>query len=105
LSADKKTVGRVKLAELETRAESEEPIWNGSLDVIKDVQVKLQVSLGEAEMSVAELLELREQSIIALNRDASHQVDLLLDGKVVGRGNLVVVGENFGIELTEIKNS
>jgi flagellar motor switch protein FliN/FliY len=104
MSANKKTIERVKLAEINRFQESDESIWNGNLDVIKDVQVKLQVSLGEAELSVAELLRLREQSVVALNRDASHAVDLVLDGNVVGRGNLVVVGENYGIELTEINN-
>lgn len=105
MSATRKSIARVKLAELKGQKESGEPVWNGNLDVIKDVQVKIQVSLGEAELSVADLLGLREHSIVALNRDASHPVDLVLDGNIVGRGNLVVVGDNFGIELTEISNS
>ena len=104
MSANKKTVARVKLAELKGPKESGEPVWNGDLDVIKDVQVKVQISLGEAELSIGELMALREHSIVALDRDASHAVDLVLDGNVVGRGNLVVVGDNFGIELTEISN-
>ena len=102
MSANKKTIARVKLAELKGPKEPGEPVWNGDLDVIKDVQVKVQVSLGEAELSIAELMGLREHSIVALDRDASHAVDLVLDGNIVGRGNLVVVGDNFGIELTEI---
>ena len=105
MSANRKTVARVKLAELKGHKESGEPVWNGNLDVIRDVQVKVQISLGEAELSIAELMGLREHSIVALDRDASHAVDLVLDGNVVGRGNLVVVGDNFGIELTEISNS
>ncbi len=105
MSANRKTIGRVKLAELKKQTDSHESILNGNLDVIKDVQVKIQVCLGEAELSVAELLELREHSVVTLDRDASHAVDLILDGNIVGRGNLVVVGENFGIELTEIRNS
>jgi flagellar motor switch protein FliN/FliY len=104
MSANKKTVARVKLAELKGPKEPGKPVWNGDLDVIKDVQVKVQISLGEAELSIAELMGLREHSIVALDRDASHAVDLVLDGNIVGRGNLVVVGDNFGIELTEISN-
>ena len=105
MSAKRKSIARVKLAELKGQKETGNPVWNGSLDVIKDVQVKIQISLGEATMSVAELMALREHSIVALDRDASHAVDLVLDGNIVGRGNLVVVGDNFGIELIEINNS
>jgi len=105
MSANRKSIARVKLAELKEQTKSGEPVWNGNLDVIKDVQVKIQISLGEAELSIAELMGLQEHSVVALDRDASHVVDLVLDGNIVGRGNLVVVGDNFGIELTEISNS
>jgi flagellar motor switch protein FliN/FliY len=105
MSATRKSIARVKLAELKGQKESEDSIWNSNLDVVKDVQVKIKVCLGEAELSVAELMALRQNSVVALNRDASHTVDLVLDGNVIGRGNLVVVGDNFGVELTEISNS
>ena len=76
-----------------------------NLEAIKDVKVRVQVTLGEAELTVAELMALKEKSVVALDRDASQPVDICLDGKVVGCGILVVVGENFGVEITEISNA
>ena len=105
MSAKRKSIAHVKLAELKGKNEAGNPVWNGNLDVIKDVQVEIQISLGEAKLSVAELMALHEHSIVVLDRDASQVVDLVLDGNIVGRGNLVVVGDNFGIEITEINNN
>src|SRR5262245_30566452 len=106
MSANRKTIERVQLSELDDRREAAAPaaLWGGNLDVIKDLQGKLQVTLGEARLSVAELLSLREQSVITLGRDAAEPLDLVLEGNVVGRGKLVVVGDHFGLQLTEINN-
>lgn len=99
-------IERVKLSEIAERGSGEgESLLGGNLEAIRDVKVKLQVTLGEAELTVAELMALKEQSVVSLNRDATAPVDICLDGKVVGRGTLVVVGENFGVEITEINNA
>lgn len=98
------SVERVELTELESGQAGGPSLWGGNLDVIKNVKVKLEVVLGNTELSVADLLALTAKSVIALDRDASHPVDLRLDGKVVGRGRLVVVGDSFGLQLTEINS-
>lgn len=102
MSATDRTIEHVQPSELEGVPEQGERVWSDSLDVVKDMQVKIEVCLGEAHLSVADLMDLREKSVIKLDRDAAAPVDLLLDGKVIGRGNLVVVGDHYGIQLTEI---
>jgi flagellar motor switch protein FliN/FliY len=102
MSATDRTIEHVQPSELEGAPEQGERVWSDSLDVVKDMQVKIEVCLGEAHLSVADLMDLREKSVIKLDRDAAAPVDLLLDGKVIGRGNLVVVGDHYGIQLTEI---
>ena len=105
MSVDNEKIERLKLSEIRERSGDGAPLLGGNLEAIRDVKVKLQVTLGEAELSVAELMGLKAHSIVPLNRDAAHPVDVCLDGKVVGRGILVVVGENFGVEITEINNT
>ena len=70
--------------------------------LIKNIDVKLEIKLGEAEMTVGELFDLTKDSLISLDRDVSSPVDVLLDGKVVARGNLVAVDNNFGVQITEV---
>jgi flagellar motor switch protein FliN/FliY len=102
MSVTDRTIERVQPSELEAAGEPGDPVWSDSFEVIKDMQVRLEVRLGEAQLSVAELMDLREQSIVRLDRDAAAPVDLVLNDKIVGRGHLVVVGDHFGIQLTEI---
>lgn len=96
------SVERVELSALDPIQAVGPSLWGGNLDVIKNVKVKVEVVLGSAELSVADLLALQAKSVVTLDRDAAHPVDLKLDGKVVGRGRLVVVGDHFGLQLTEI---
>jgi flagellar motor switch protein FliN/FliY len=102
MSATDRQIERVQPTELEPGDEAGERVWGDSFEVIKDMQVRLEVRLGEAQLSVAELMDLREKSVVKLDRDAGAPVDLVLNGKVVGRGHLVVVDDHFGIEITEI---
>jgi flagellar motor switch protein FliN len=74
----------------------------GSINPLHSVKVKLQVRVGEAAMTVAELLAARENEVLALDRDVDQPVDLLLEGKVVARGQLVAVEGCFGVRITEL---
>jgi flagellar motor switch protein FliN/FliY len=67
-----------------------------------DVKARLQVCVGEAVMTVGELTQAQSGQIVALDRAVDAPVDLLLEGRVVARGQLVAVGEHFGIRLTEL---
>ncbi len=97
-----KTVEAVELTELRPKESRSKPFFTDNLDVIKNVKVNLKVCVGDAEMSVEELFSLKEGAVIKLDRDASAPLDLRIDDRIVGRGQLVVVDDYFGVRLTEI---
>lgn len=66
------------------------------------VRIELQVRVGSASMTVGELLAARENEVLALDRGVAEPVDLLLEGQVVARGELVAVGDCFGVRITEL---
>lgn len=66
------------------------------------VRVRLHVSVGEAELSIGELLAAKEHQVLVLNRAVEEPVDLLLEGKVVARGQLVAIDGCFGVRVTEL---
>lgn len=66
------------------------------------VRVCLQVRVGEAAMSIGELLAARENEVLLLDRGVEHPVDLLLEGSVVARGRLVAVDGSFAVQITEL---
>ena len=99
-------VDDVELTEIETvRPANAPPLLNGNIDVIKNVKIRLEVVVGEAELPVSELFALTRDSVVALSKDVNSPVDLMLDGRVVARGNLVAVGDNFGVRITEVAGS
>jgi flagellar motor switch protein FliN/FliY len=101
-SSDRNTVEPVQLGELPESNLQGRALFDSNFDIIKDVRVKLEACVGEAELTVRELYDLKTNSIVELERDAQSPVDLVLDGRVVARGHLVVSGDNFGVSITEI---
>jgi flagellar motor switch protein FliN len=72
-----------------------------SLDVIAGVQLEIVVALGRARMSVQELLQLRTGSVVEVGHSGG-LVEVLANGSVVARGEVVVVGDDLGVRITEI---
>jgi flagellar motor switch protein FliN/FliY len=66
------------------------------------VPVDVSVEVGRTRMTVGETLELREGSVITLDRLADEPVDLLVNGTPIARGEVVVIDEQFGLRLTQI---
>lgn len=73
-----------------------------SLDMIMDVNVTLAIEVGRARMSISNLLKLSQGAIIELDRMAGEPLDVLVNGTLVARGEIVVVKDKFGIMLTEV---
>ncbi|MBU1022807.1 flagellar motor switch protein FliN [bacterium] len=73
-----------------------------SIDLIFDVPLLISVELGRKELTIKEILELSPGSMIELNQLAGEPVDLLINGKLFARGEVVVIDENFGIRVTAI---
>ncbi len=69
---------------------------------LSDVPIDLTVEIGRARLTVGETLELRQGSIVTLNRMAGEPVDLLVNGTPIARGEVVVIEEQFGVRITDV---
>ncbi len=76
-----------------------------AMHVLSEVEMKVTAELGRTRMSVSELLSLAPGSLIELDRTAGSPIDLLVNGTLIARGEVVVVDEEYGIRLTEITGS
>ena len=73
-----------------------------NLKVLENIDVKLTVEVGSAELKIRELLRLNEGSVIELDRLAGDPLDILINGTMIAKGEVVMVGERFGIRFVEI---
>jgi flagellar motor switch protein FliN len=78
------------------------PVSAEELSRLHDVPVELAVEVGRTQMTIREALELGPGSIVTLNRLAGEPVDLLVNGKPIARGEVVVIDEEFGLRVTEV---
>ena len=74
----------------------------GNIDLIVDIPVRITVELGRARKTIGEVLGMGPGSVVELNRMAGEPVDVLVNGKLIARGEVVVIDESFGIRVTEI---
>ena len=81
---------------------SEEGTESNNLDLILDIPLRVTVELGRSRMVVSELLNLGQGSVIELNKLAGEPMEILVNDKLVARGEAVVVNEKFGVRLTDI---
>jgi len=70
--------------------------------LLQDVDVKLTVEIGSTTLTLRELLALGESSVIELDRAADELLDVFVNGTLIGRGEVVTVGEKFGVRMTEL---
>ncbi|GIJ69854.1 flagellar motor switch protein FliN [Virgisporangium ochraceum] len=78
------------------------PVVRGGLELLHDVEMEVTAELGRTRMSVRDLLSLAPGAVIELDRLAGGPADLLVNGRLIARGEVVVIDENFGIRITEI---
>ena len=70
--------------------------------LLQEVDVKLSVEIGSTRLTLRELLALGESSVIELDRAAGELLDVFVNGTLIGRGEVVTVGERFGVRMTEL---
>ncbi len=100
------------MAENEAEAKVEETVGetvkdNTGLDnlkVLENIEVKLTVEVGSTELKIRDLLRLNEGSVVELERLAGDPLDILANGVKIAKGEVVMVGERFGIRFTEVTN-
>ncbi|MGI6631203.1 MAG: flagellar motor switch phosphatase FliY [Bacillota bacterium] len=78
---------------------------SGNLELIYDVPLQVSVELGRASKTVREILELGPGSVVELDRLAGEPVDMIVNGKLIAKCEVVVINETFGIRITEIVSS
>jgi flagellar motor switch protein FliN/FliY len=81
------------------------PVDTGNLDLLMDIELPLMVRMGQTEMGLGELLKLTPGSILELNRAADAPVELLVNSKLIAKGEVVVVDGNFAFRITEIEST
>ena len=72
----------------------------GNIDLLLDVKMPVAIELGRTELPILEILTLGPGSVVELDKLAGEPVDLLVNGKIIARGEVVVVDENFGVRIT-----
>ena len=74
------------------------------LDVILDIPITIAMEIGRTQLSIRNLLQLNQGSVVELDRFAGEPMDVLVNGTLVAHGEVVVVNEKFGIRLTDVIN-
>lgn len=92
----------VRLQEFPAAPDSGRALLEDGLRLVQDVKVQLTASVGVLRISVGELLALKEEAVLALDKATSDPVDVFLDGKLVARGELMAAGDQFAVRITEI---
>ena len=73
-----------------------------NLDLVLDIPVNVSLRVGSTEISIRDLVRLVEGSVIALDRDSSEPMDVLVNGTLIAHGEIVVVDDRFGVRLTDV---
>lgn len=89
-----------ELDELSGEGATGQPI---GLDNLMTVPVQVTVQVGCTRISLAELVALKPGSLVTLDREAHDPADILVNGKVVARGEVVTIGEKYGVRITEVQ--
>jgi len=74
----------------------------GNLELVKDVKMDVTVELGRTNLPLKDVLQLEDSSVIKLERLAGEPVDLLVNGRLIAKGEVVVIGSNFGVKITKV---
>jgi flagellar motor switch protein FliN/FliY len=92
-------VSRAEFQQLSQPSEQGQP---SNLDLLMDINLPVSIELGRTRMPIAELLALGPGSVVELNKLAGEPVDVMVNQKLVARGEVVVIDENFGVRITQL---
>ena len=73
-----------------------------NIDLLMDVNLPISIELGRTRMSISDILSLGPGSVVELNKLAGEPVDVMVNGKIVAKGEVVVIDENFGVRITQL---
>ncbi|MDW3150633.1 flagellar motor switch protein FliN, partial [Vibrio sp. 2132-1] len=104
-SAPSIDVDEVLAAPLEELKDTSRPITDDErrkLDTIMDIPVTISMEVGRSQISIRNLLQLNQGSVVELDRLAGESLDVLVNGTLIAHGEVVVVNDKFGIRLTDV---
>lgn len=78
------------------------PPPSGAFRLLRDVQVELTLEIGRRRMRIAEILKLKTGQTIDLTKAAGEPLDIFVNGRLLGRGEAVVVGDRYGVRITDL---
>ncbi len=93
--------GLSRLARVRAAAEAS-GYTGGNLGLVMDVELNVALRFGERRLSLREVMDLTSGSVVELDREVDEPVELILDGKVIARGEAVIVDGNYGVRVTEV---
>jgi len=73
-----------------------------NIDMLMDVNLPVSIELGRTRMAITDILALGPGSVVELNKLAGEPVDVMVNGKAVAKGEVVVIDENFGVRVTQL---
>jgi len=100
--AESEAADSASAAGFDELTDSSMPGSDVNLDVVLDIPVNLSMEIGRTKISIRNLLQLNQGSVVELERLAGEPMDVLVNGTLIARGEVVVVNEKFGIRLTDI---
>ena len=95
----------LQFGSLDTENPFAEEMDNVNLGLVMGVDLNVTVEIGRARKQVKEILSLHQGSIVELDKQAGAPVDIMVNGKLIARGDVVVIDDNFGVRITEIVSS
>ena len=98
--ADEAAANPISFEEL--HSEHNKVTTNPELDVILDIPVTISMEVGRTSITIRNLLQLNQGSVIELDRLAGEPLDVLVNGTLIAHGEVVVVNEKFGIRMTDV---
>jgi flagellar motor switch protein FliN/FliY len=72
------------------------------MELILDIPVTMSIELGRTRLTIGEILQLGQGSVLELDKLAGEPLEVLVQGRIIGKGEVVVVNERFGIRLTDV---
>ena len=73
-----------------------------NLDLVLDIPVDVSLRVGSTSISIRDLVSLVEGSVVALDQDAGEPMDVLVNGRLIARGEIVIVDDQYGVRLTDV---
>lgn len=105
LAESEGTESQAEAVELEELQDDKKPLTaeeKHKLDTILDIPVTISMEVGRAKISIRNLLQLNQGSVVELERVAGEPLDVLINGTLIAHGEVVVVNDKFGIRLTDV---